>query len=191
MVKTEDLIGTKFERLTVIGRLPDYISKPTMKLLPRWQCVCDCGNNTKVLGSNLKNRTTKSCGCLQRELGKIIKNSKHLQARVGNKTPEWVAWVNMRRRCSPDSPDFINYAGRGIEVCDRWENSFVNFFSDMGPKLEKGLTLDRINNDGNYEPGNCRWATRQEQSDNKREQRALQNFSDDEIKVEFIRRGLK
>lgn len=92
---------------------------------------------------------------------------RHGNARAGAKTPEYYAWMNMRGRCNnPKADRYPRYGGRGITVCDRWQTSFENFLADMGPR-PPGTTLDRKNNDGNYEPGNCRWATRTEQESNK------------------------
>lgn len=88
--------------------------------------------------------------------------------------PEYQAWVSMRRRCREPRPDYVrNYQARGISVCDRWQNSFEAFLEDMGPRPSGSHTLDRINNNGNYEPGNCRWATMKEQSRNTRNKRNL------------------
>jgi len=91
---------------------------------------------------------------------------------------EYYSWEAMKNRCSnPRSPKFLDYGGRGIKVCDRWMFSFENFLEDMGERKE-GLTLDRINNDGNYEPGNCRWATKKEQQRNKR----TNKLTEDDVK---------
>jgi hypothetical protein len=86
-------------------------------------------------------------------------------------TPEYYAWAASIRRChNPRNPYYRNYGGRGIQVCDRWRKSFANFLSDVGVRPSPELTLDRVNNDGNYEPGNVRWATRSEQNSNQRRQ---------------------
>ncbi len=99
---------------------------------------------------------------------------KHGHARKGSLTKEFVCWLNMRRRCYYQKHHrHSDYGGRGIAVCERWRNSFGNFLADMGPKPSPRHTLERIDNDGNYEPGNCRWATPKEQSNNTRRNRTL------------------
>src|SRR5208282_2593327 len=128
-----------------------------------------------VQGSNLRYGGTKSCGCLQREI-RIQSHTTHGYARKGKQRPEYVAWLGMKARChNPENPDYQNYGGRGIVVSDYWLNSFENFLADMGEKPEpKHLySIDREEVNGNYEPGNCRWVTDQDQSDNQRRNKAL------------------
>lgn len=153
MAKIVDLVGKKFNLLTVLK-----YSHGNEKHQSYWDCVCDCGNNTKVRGSNLKGNSTKSCGCLQKE-----KITKH-----GNcNTPSYYAWVGMLQRCTnKKSRAYGNYGGRGITVCDKWIN-FKGFYEDMGEKPE-GLSLDRKNNNGNYCKDNCKWSTPKEQANNRR-----------------------
>lgn len=128
-----------------------------------WKCLCDCGNEKVALGSQIKSGGTKSCGCLKRA-GNVKTHGHRPRGKV---TPTYAAWCNMRRRCrAVNEAAYVNYGGRGIDYCPRWDK-FEAFLSDMGERKE-GLSLDRIDNDGNYEPGNCRWATRKEQSLNKR-----------------------
>ena len=118
-------------------------------------CRCFCGNLTKVVGSAC--RATKSCGCLCRKHGESI-----------TKPSTYNIWRSMRHRClNPQRKDYPSYGGRGIQVCERW-NDYRMFKIDMGTRPSKKFSLDRINVDGNYEPGNCRWATQEQQNQNKR-----------------------
>jgi hypothetical protein len=162
MTKMLDLLGQTFGRLTVLKSLgTDKHSKSV------WLCSCSCGNKTKVSGGQLVSGGTKSCGCQKRE--RIIKQStKHGNAKRKNQSPEYRAWCSLKSRCfNPAAINYHSYGGRGIKVCDRWLHSFENFLADMGNKPSKHHTIDRINNDGDYSPDNCRWTTKFEQDANK------------------------
>lgn len=164
MSKLKDLTGQRFGRLTVISRDEDYVA-PSGKI-PRWKCKCDCGRTITVLGSNLKSGSTKSCGCFHLESAQKTKNVKHgkCESRLYN------IWVCMKQRCyNSKYPKYDYYGGRGITVCDEWKSSFEKFQDwALSHGYAEELTLDRIKNDGNYEPGNCRWATRSVQNSNRR-----------------------
>lgn len=136
---------------------------------PFWKCKCRCGNETLVSAYKLASGHTKSCGCYNLEV--LVARSKTHGQFVGKKmTPAYCSWSCMiQRATNPNLKGFKNYAGRGITVCARWLK-FENFFADMG-KRPTGTMLDRIDTNGNYEPGNCRWATRIESANNTRTNR--------------------
>lgn len=160
-----DLSKQKFGRLTVIEKAE---STPAGNI--RWRCKCECGNFVNVLGSNLRKNHTKSCGCLQIESTKLA-NTKHGYRRRSTTSSEYATWAQMIQRCTnPNQYKYKEYGARGIKVCDRWIESFENFISDMGnkPLPKKLYSIDRINNNGDYEPNNCRWATSSQQNKNRR-----------------------
>jgi len=146
----------------VFGRLTVIMEKTSRM----WECKCECGNKVIVFSEYLQSGRKKSCGCLKKEGN----NYKHGQNIKGHTTPEYRAWAEMIKRCRGKNIRAIkDYYSRGITVCDRWLNSFENFFEDMGERPSFEYSLDRYpNNDGNYEPTNCRWATIEQQSRNKR-----------------------
>jgi len=148
----------------------------TKDLQVLWLCRCECGKTTKVRASSLKKGRTRSCGCFRREWT-IKHRTKHGYARVGMKGPEYTIWLDMRKRCyKAYSNVYKYYGGRGIKVCDRWLDSFENFFFDMGKKPTNKHSIGRINNDGDYEPLNCRWATQSEQLNNTSRNRKITIF---------------
>jgi hypothetical protein len=159
----KDLRGFTFGRLRVI-RVASHGTRTY------WRCECICGKLTDVYASSLARGLTRSCGCLRREAtSKRVRKHGHA---VGRKTATYNVWKGMRKRCSnPNDHKFKDYGGRGIRVCKRWEK-FENFLADMGEK-PKGKSIDRVNNNGNYEPENCRWATPTEQARNSRKVRIL------------------
>jgi hypothetical protein len=155
------MIGFKFGRLQVIGYLEQDKYHNAV-----WVCLCECKTIINVSGNSLRGNRTKSCGCIKKELLET-RNTIHGQARRNNKSGAYVSWLGMMRRCNNSkSSRYKDYGGRGIKICPRW-HSFENFYQDMGDRPE-GLSLDRINNDGDYEPNNCKWSTPREQRINSR-----------------------
>jgi hypothetical protein len=155
--------NTIFGRLIVVEEVQPY-RKPSGQTQRQFKCRCECGNEITTKLFYLNKGQTKSCGCLNLELIKQrpVKHNK-------SKTKEYKAWLHMKGRCyNPKTIQFKYWGGRGIKVCDRWKNSFENFLEDMGFKPSLSHSLDRINVDGNYEPSNCRWATPEVQSRNRR-----------------------
>jgi len=172
----EDLSGRVFDRLTVLRR-----AENSAKYFKYWLCRCSCPAATEkaIRSDALLNKRTRSCGCLAKEVAHMRSGSKHPSFRHGHSkrkqmSPEFHSWRGMIYRCSPkNKTDYSNYFGRGITVCDRWrgKGGFENFLADVGLRPE-GTSIDRWpNKDGNYEPGNCRWATAKQQNNNRRKRR--------------------
>ncbi len=162
MPKLIDLTGLRFGRL-VVGKHAE-----TNGRRHKWECRCDCGIDTIVAGNNLKSGNTSSCGCIRSEKSRarrLTHGKRH--------APEYITWASMRSRCSkPSNKSFPRYGGRGIRVCKRWAR-FENFIADMGERPSPSYTLDRRNNNSDYKPSNCRWATKQEQANNRRSNRLV------------------
>lgn len=158
----DEFIGKIFSDWTILA-----FSKKDKYYNKFYLCRCRCGRESIVCLSRLKNETSqrcKSCSNRQNNIG-----NKNAISHGKSKFPEFRIWSAMIQRCSnPNKTNFKYYGGRGICVCSSWKNSFEKFYADMGPRPTPNHTIDRINNDGNYEPQNCKWATKSEQSKNKR-----------------------
>lgn len=159
----KDHAGRRFGRLTAVRRLKGWPS--------RWRCRCMCGAQTIVSATTLVEGKTRSCGCLRAELSSKRRRT-HGES---NRTPEYIAWLAMVSRCTNKNRSaYKNYGGRGIKVCARWRKSFTSFLRDMGRRPSRLHSLDRFpDQNGNYCASNCRWATRRQQMQNKRDNHLL------------------
>lgn len=152
----DDISGIRFGRLIAKERVGK-----------KWLFACDCGGEKLIHAPNVRRGLTKSCGCYNREVT-AARNSIVVSTHRMTHTPEYKVWQGMRQRCENENDkSFKNYGGRGIAVCPRWQ-SFANFFADMGERPSDSHSLDRIDVNGDYEAGNCRWATMAQQARNKR-----------------------
>jgi hypothetical protein len=160
--RMHDLAGKKFGRLTVLARHGARASGEAT-----WLCECECGERIVRAGSNLRRGHVKSCGCFRREMSRRSTGVKHGES--ASPSVEYRTWERMISRCeNPRASGYENYGGRGITICAEWRHDYSAFLAAMGRRPGAAYSLDRIDNDGNYEPGNCRWATRAEQNRNKR-----------------------
>lgn len=167
MGRRVEMTGRVFGRLTVIEKTDRRSSSGDIF----WRCQCECGNRAEVNGGALRRGESRSCGCLFLEVA-AEKFRKLLTKHGKSGTSTHTVWMGMKQRCeSPGASKFAIYGGRGIKVCDRWQ-SFSNFLADMGER-PPGMSIDRIDPDGDYEPGNCRWATQLEQQNNRRNNRMV------------------
>lgn len=176
-----DMTGERYGKLVVLKRG----KRNDKRGLYEWICQCDCGNIKSVVGKDMKNGNTNSCGCMSSRnfAGERTKTHGMSNDKLYN------VWRSMKSRCTlPSQKSYKDYGGRGITVCEEWVNDFVCFYEwsvDNGYK--DGLTIDRIDNDGNYEPTNCKWSTRTEQQKNKRNTKLYTVFGIVGNKTELVR----
>lgn len=171
MNKKYDLTGKKFEKLTVLKRVENSKCGQT-----RWLCKCECGNETIVWGNHLRSGHTRSCGCINKE---VCANLPHKAKHGLHGTRLYRIWNGIKNRTRESTnwnPLYKNYSGRGIDLCEDW-NEFISFYNwAIKNGYDDNLTIDRIDVNGNYEPKNCRWVTMKEQQNNKR----------DNVRIEYM-----
>jgi hypothetical protein len=166
VTKFFDITNHRFGKLIVKCRATELGVSPI-----KWTALCDCGNLTTVTSCNLRSGSTKSCGCLRKE---VLKAKFRTHGQHGS--PTWYSWISMKSRCNnPKASQYELYGGRGITICERWDK-FENFLEDMGER-PNGKTLDRINVNKGYEPSNCKWSTKKEQAQNRRKLKLINKDS--------------
>jgi len=170
MISKEDLRGKRFNRLIIVSRV-DPTKNSRAK---RWLCLCDCGKFKKVSVYSLKNGAIKSCGCLRKEV-LINRMHKHGDSPSSGESRLYIIWQNMKARCyNPNGTRYNKYGKRGIEICPGWKDNYIAFkFWAILSGYQDDLTIDRIDNDGNYEPNNCQWITKSESSIKTNKQRSV------------------
>jgi hypothetical protein len=167
MSRFRDLTNKRFGRLFVVA-LARVVPEKDYRVY--WRCWCDCGAEKDIRSDGLTSGLAQSCGCLQKEVSAQFKGTGSPTYKHGGKgCREYRSWSGMKSRCfDRNHPRYQDWGGRGITVCARWRDDFAAFLADMGP-CPTGHSIDRINNDGDYEPGNCRWADAITQRNNRRD----------------------
>jgi hypothetical protein len=179
------LVGRRFGKLIVVSELESIVSGSHKRR--RFKCLCDCGNTKIIWYENITSGHTKSCGCLKSEASRLA-HLTHGESQK-NETVEYKTWTGIIARCyNQNETGFKNYGGRGIVMCEAWKNSFQSFLKDMGRRPTPTHTIDRINNNGNYEPSNCKWSTKKEQGKNKRNNHWIECNGETMIFADWVRK---